>query len=139
VKDYKLNKKTAGEIICMFLVGCLGVVLFYFLLTGKLPDTVTLDLDIMIGIACVVMIGVGFGISIGDFFYADFYSKIIYLPMEDLDPQLYDNMLVLSYEGHAWAFTYKFNEIATHPNVRTIMYYTRKKKFKSFKIIPITT
>jgi len=143
-KEYKLNKRTVAETIFMFLVGCLGIVLSYWFLTGKIPHDVvpngtTISLKLMIGFVCVMMMSLGFGISIRNFFFEDVYSKLIYIPMEELDRQLYDNMLVLSFEGHAWSFTYNFKEIATHPNVRTIMYYNRKKKFKSFKLIPITS
>ncbi len=135
-KDYKLNVKELWSNSFLFMCGLVAAVALYSIIAEKLPPSIDLNFKIMGAIACGVIVLAVLFITIEYFLNGDFYYRIVYVPIKDLEARLYNNMLILAYDNDAWHFTHKFKEIAKKDKIRVIKYYNRKKKYLSYKISP---
>lgn len=134
--DLKLNKKKIPGIIFYIIVGLLCAYGLYYIILGTFIPKNNFVSDIMLGMLCGIVMLIAFFLAYHSIMTDALYYKIVDISIVRFEINLYENMLVLAIDNHAWSYTYDFKKIAEYKQIKCLYQYDRKKKLLRFEPIP---
>lgn len=69
-------------------------------------------------------------------FTGEFFYKIIYIDSDKFQIIEFENLTIMSYDNWAWLYRDKKKVISKLESIKTIHYYTIRKKYRNWKPLP---